>query len=164
MASIHRSLALIAAFALLSDAALAQQATVAFGELRQDTTLPVEVAADQFAINNADGTAVFSGGVTVKQGEMTLTAAEVRVTYTPEGNAISQLVASGGVGITNLADAAKADEALYTIDSGVIVMTGNVRLTQGPSALAGQKLTINLKDGTGIMEGGVTTTFVPGGN
>jgi lipopolysaccharide export system protein LptA len=37
-------------------------------------------------------------------------------------------------------------------------------MTQGPSAMAGQKLTVNLKDGTGVMEGGVTTTFVPGGN
>jgi hypothetical protein len=30
--------------------------------------------------------------------------------------------------------------------------------------MAGQKLTVNLKDGTGLMEGRVTTTFVPGGN
>jgi hypothetical protein len=30
--------------------------------------------------------------------------------------------------------------------------------------MQGQKLTINLKDGTGLMEGRVTTTFVPGGN
>jgi lipopolysaccharide export system protein LptA len=34
-------------------------------------------------------------------------------------------------------------------------------LTQGASTLASQKLTINLKTGTGVMEGGVQTTFVP---
>jgi lipopolysaccharide export system protein LptA len=66
--------------------------------------------------------------------------------------------------ITNLGDAAQSDAAVYSIDSGQIVLTGNVRLTQGPSAMQGQKLTLNLKDGTGIMEGRVTTTFVPGGN
>ena len=70
----------------------------------------------------------------------------------------------GGVIVTNLGDAAEAREAVYTIDSGVIVLSGDVLLTQGPSAMAGQKLTINLKDGTGIMEGRVTTTFQPGGN
>jgi lipopolysaccharide export system protein LptA len=115
-------------------------------------------------VNNADGTAIFSGNVLVTQGEMKLSAAEVLVKYTPDQKAIDQLVASGGVTITNLGDAAEAQEAVYTIDSGVIVLTGNVLLAQGPSAMAGQKLTINLKDGTGIMEGRVTTTFVPGGN
>jgi lipopolysaccharide export system protein LptA len=159
-----KTLALGAALALWAVAAPAQQAKVAFGDLNQDTTLPVEVSADQFTVNNADGTAVFSGNVLVTQGEMKLSAAEVLVKYTPDQKAIDQLVASGGVTITNLGDAAEAQEAVYTIDTGVIVLTGNVLLAQGPSAMAGSKLTINLKDGTGIMEGRVTTTFVPGGD
>lgn len=159
-----KHLAVAALLALGAIPASAQQAKVAFGDLNQDTTLPVEVSADQLAVNNADGTAVFSGNVLVTQGEMKLSAAEVLVKYTPDKKAIDQLVASGGVTITNLGDAAEAQEAVYTIDSGVIVLTGNVLLAQGPSAMAGQKLTINLKDGTGIMEGRVTTTFVPGGN
>jgi lipopolysaccharide export system protein LptA len=161
---IFRTLALGLALVAFASAAPAQQAKVAFGELNQDTTLPVEVSADQLAVNNADGTAVFSGNVLVVQGEMKLAAAEVLVKYAPDQKSIDQLVASGGVTITNLGDAAEAEEAVYTIDSGVIVLTGNVLLAQGPSAMAGQKLTINLKDGTGIMEGRVTTTFVPGGD
>ncbi|WP_135450518.1 MULTISPECIES: lipopolysaccharide transport periplasmic protein LptA [Tabrizicola] len=158
----HLALAAVLAFGTFP--ALAQQAKVAFGELNQDTTLPVEVTADRLAVNNADGTAVFSGNVLVTQGEMKLSAAEVLVKYAPDQKAIDQLVATGGVTITNLGDAAEAQEAVYTIDTGVIVLTGNVLLAQGPSAMTGQKLTINLKDGTGIMEGRVTTTFVPGGN
>lgn len=159
-----RSFALVAALALSSGMALAQQAKIAFGELNQDTTLPVQVQADQLAVNNADGSAVFSGNVVVVQGEMKLAAGEVQVKYGADGKSIDQLLARGGVTISNLGDAAEAQEALYTIASGVIVLSGNVLLTQGPSAMAGQKLTINLKDGTGVMEGRVTTTFVPGGN
>jgi len=159
-----KQLALAASLVLWAPIAAAQQAEVAFGDLSQDTTLPVEVSADQFAVNNADGTAIFSGNVLVTQGEMKLAAAEVLVKYSPDQKAIDQLIASGGVTISNLGDAAEAQDAVYTIDSGVIVLTGNVLLAQGPSAMAGQKLTINLKDGTGIMEGRVTTTFMPGGN
>ena len=48
--------------------------------------------------------------------------------------------------------------------TGVVEMTGDVLMTQGPAAIKGQKLTIDLKTGTGRMEGGVTTTFTPGGN
>jgi lipopolysaccharide export system protein LptA len=157
-----RSLAL--AVGLLASAAAAQEATIAFGALEQDTTLPVEVSADQLAVNNADGSAVFSGNVVVTQGEMTLSAATIQVKYGADRKSIDQLIASGGVVVTNLGDAAEAREAVYTIETGMIVLTGDVLLTQGPSAMAGQKLTINLKDGTGIMEGRVTTTFVPGGN
>jgi lipopolysaccharide export system protein LptA len=142
----------------------AQEARIAFGDLAQDTTLPVEVTAETFTVNNADGTAIFSGGVVVIQGEMKLSAAEVRVQYNADQTAIDQLIATGGVTIINLGDTAEAREAVYSIDSGMIVLTGDVLLTQGPSAMAGQKLTVNLKDGSGLMEGRVTTTFVPGGN
>jgi lipopolysaccharide export system protein LptA len=155
---------LAAGLAALAGAGLAQEAKIAFGDLAQDTSLPVEVTADSFTVNNADGTALFSGNVAVVQGEMTLTAAEVRVDYSPDQTAIDRLLATGGVSITNLADSAVAEEAVYTIETGLIVLTGAVRLAQGASTLQGQKLTINLKDGSGVMEGRVTTTFVPGGN
>ena len=161
MALMHRSLVLAAAFAALGLVAQAQQATIAFGDLEQDTSQPVQVGADQLVVNNADGSAVFTGNVEVTQGEMTLQAGEVRVKYGADQTQIDQLIASGGVSITNLADKASSTEAVYTIASGVIVLTGNVQLAQGPSTMQGQKLTINLKDGTGIMEGRVTTTFVP---
>ncbi|MFZ1340709.1 MAG: LptA/OstA family protein [Paracoccaceae bacterium] len=142
----------------------AQEAKIAFGGLSQDTSLPVEVQADTLSVNNADGTAVFDGNVLVGQGEMRLAAARVTVEYGTDGKSIARLHATGGVTIANLADAAEAREAVYTIDSGQIVLTGDVLLTQGQSALSGQKLTINLKDGTGVMEGRVSTTFIPGGN
>jgi lipopolysaccharide export system protein LptA len=164
MALMLRSLVLAAGIAALGSLALAQQATIAFGDLEQDTSQPVQVGADQLTVNNADGSAVFSGNVEVTQGEMTLKAGEVRVKYGADQTEIDQLIASGGVTITNLADKASSSEAVYTIASGVIVLTGNVQLAQGASTMQGQKLTINLKDGTGIMEGRVTTTFVPGGN
>ena len=164
MALMLRSLVLAAGIAALGSLAQAQQATIAFGDLKQDTSQPVQVGADQLTVNNADGSAVFSGNVEVTQGQMTLKAGEVRVKYGADQTEIDQLIASGGVTITNLADKASSSEAVYTIASGVIVLTGNVQLAQGASTMQGQKLTINLKDGTGIMEGRVTTTFVPGGN
>ena len=159
-----RLILLAAAFGGAVTTSIAQDAKIAFGGLKQDTTLPVKIEADQLSVNNADGTAIFTGNVVVAQGEMRLTAAEVKVEYATDGKSIDQLLATGGVTISNLADAAEAREALYTIDTGIVVMTGDVLLTQGASAIAGQKLTIDLKTGSGTMEGRVSTTFVPGGN
>jgi lipopolysaccharide export system protein LptA len=144
--------------------ALAEGTSVAFGGLRADTTLPVEVKADNLTVNQADGLAVFSGNVLVTQGEMRLTANEIKVEYSADHKAIDKLHASGKVLIVNASDAAEADQAVYTIASGEVVMTGNVLLTQGQAAMAAEKLVINLKTGTGQMQGRVTTTFTPGKN
>ena len=145
-------------------AALAQDAAISFGGLKQDTSLPVEVKADSLAVNQADGSATFTGNVLVGQGEMRLSAGTVRVEYGQGGKSIEKLHATGGVTLASAKDAAEAREAVYTIGSGSVVMTGDVLLTQGASAISGQKLVIDLKAGTGRMEGGVSTIFVPGGN
>lgn len=162
--SIH-SIVLAAALALSSAAALAQAggASVAFGSLKGDPTQPVEVTSDQLNINQTDGTAVFTGNVVVVQGAMRLAAAEVRVFYAPGGKKIDRLNATGGVTLTNGGETAEAREAVYTIVEGSVVMTGDVLLTQGTSALSGSKLTVDLADGTGMMEGRVQTVFVPSG-
>lgn len=145
-------------------AALAQDAAISFGGLKQDTSLPVEVKADSLAVNQADGSATFTGNVLVGQGEMRLSASTVRVEYGQGGKSIEKLHATGSVTLASAKDAAEAREAVYTIASGSVVMTGDVLLTQGASAISGQKLVIDLKAGTGRMEGGVSTIFVPGGN
>ncbi len=146
-------------------AALAQGAEVAFGGIRADTSLPVEVTADQLAVNQTDGTATFSGNVLVAQGEMRLSAAEVRVQYgSADRSRIERLHATGGVTLVSGTDAAEAEEAVYTIESGAVEMTGNVLLTQGASTISGQTLVVDLKTGTGQMAGRVKTVLQPGGN
>lgn len=138
-------------------AANAQGASVAFGDIATDPTIPVEVTADGLDVNQTDGTAVFSGNVLIVQGEMRLSAERVLVVYNQEEGGIKNLVASGGVTLVSGPDAAEADNAEYTIESGVIVMTGNALLTQGPSALSSQNMTINLITGTANMSGRVKT-------
>jgi lipopolysaccharide export system protein LptA len=147
---------------ILSMPAMAQQAQVAFGGLKQDTSLPVEIEADNLVVNNADGSAEFSGNVLVGQGDMRLTAGAIRVEYGTDGRSINRLIASGGVTLANASEAAEAREAIYTIATGEVIMSGDVLLTQGQTALSGQKLIIDLKAGTGRMEGRVQTTFIPG--
>lgn len=140
----------------------AQQAGVKFGGLTQDTSAPVEVTSETLSVDQADGSAIFTGNVLVKQGEMRMTAATIRVEYADGGQGIQRLLASGGVTLVSPTDAAEADEAVYTIGSGNVVMTGNVLMTQGAAAISGNTLTVNLKDGTGTVNGNVKTIFTPG--
>jgi len=146
--------------------AAAQSTSVPFGALTHDTTAPVEVTAESLTVDQADGTAVFSGNVVISQGAMRITAAEVRVTYA-EGNSdgrVERLEATGGVVLLSSAEKAEAREAVYTIDSGVIVLTGTVMLSQGRNSISAGKMTLNLKSGTAVLDGGVRTVLQPRSN
>ncbi|MBI1169854.1 lipopolysaccharide transport periplasmic protein LptA [bacterium] len=154
-----------AAFVLLAlglgTASQAQGTNVAFAGLKTDTTQPVQVTADQLSVNQNDGTALFTGNVVVKQGAMTLQAATVRIEYAKDKKTISHMFADGGVKLASDTDAASAQSADYAPETGDILMTGDVVMTQGAAAMSGQKLTLSLKTGLGTMDGRVTTTFTP---
>jgi lipopolysaccharide export system protein LptA len=152
--------AALAGFALFAPGAVsAQGAQVALGGFTFDETAPVEVTADQLSVSQDDGTAIFSGGVVVGQGELRISAAEVRVVYSEESGDISRLVATGGVTFVTAEEAAEAREADYSLDTGTLVLTGDVLLTQGPNALAAERMVVNLEAGTAVMEGRVRTVF-----
>ena len=168
--TVFSRIAASAALALLviSGTAHAQGASVAFGGLKHDASLPVEITADELTVDQNTGSAVFIGNVVAGQGEMRLSAGRVQVQYATEnGQAtgrIDQLIATGNVTLVNGAEAAEADNAVYAVNGSEIVMTGNVILTQGVNALSGEKLIVDLASGTGRMEGRVRTIFQTGGN
>lgn len=137
---------------------------VAFGAVKADPSLPVEVTSDALAVNQADGSAEFTGSVLIAQGVMRLSADRVLVIYKtdPEGKrAIERLEASGDVLLVSGPDAAEAQKAEYSIDDGTIVMTGNVLLNQNAGTLASQRMVVNLTTGTASMAGRVKTILTP---
>lgn len=146
--------------------ASAQGADVAFGGLRHDASLPVEITADELTVDQASGSAVFAGNVVAGQGSLRLSAGNVRVEYAGgQGDGtgrVDTLRATGGVTLVNGGEAAEASEAVYSVSAGEIVLSGDVLLTQGGNALSGEKLTIDLGTGSGRMEGRVKTIFQTG--
>ena len=150
-------------FALLALPAAAQ--SIAFGGIKGDTRAPVEVTADSLAVDQGNGTAVFSGNVLIGQANMRLQAAKVTVEYgNAEQSKINRLIATGGVTLVSASEAAEAREAVYDVVKGNVVLTGDVLLTQGKNVMAGQKLSVDLATGTGQMDGRVRTILTPGGN
>lgn len=142
----------------------AQGFDIAFGNLEQDTDMPVEITADSLSLNQADGTALFKGNVVIIQGTMRISAPKVIVYYDEETSGISRLEANERVLLVKDSDAAEADKADYNIDSGIVVMTGNVLLTQGNNTMNSNRLTADLNNGTAQLEGRVKTILKSGSN
>jgi lipopolysaccharide export system protein LptA len=152
--------------ALLLGAALPAGAqSVAFGGIKADTSLPVEMSAESLSVNQASGEAVFTGNVIIAQGEMKLQAPEVTVVYAEGGQQkIQSLKATGGVTLVSGPDAAEAAEAVYDVATGVIDLAGDVVLTQGQNVLTGDKMQVSLADGTAQVQGRVRSVLQPAGN
>ncbi|MEO1139483.1 MAG: lipopolysaccharide transport periplasmic protein LptA [Pseudomonadota bacterium] len=140
----------------------AQGAQVAFGNTEQNSSLPVEVTADNLNVNQENGTAIFTGNVLIGQGEMRLSAPRVLVVYKQDQSGIEELQATGGVTLVSGEDAAEARQADYNIDTGLIEMEGDVLLVQGVNALTGDKMFVDTRAGTARVTGRVKTILQPG--
>jgi lipopolysaccharide export system protein LptA len=153
---------------LIAQGALAQGASLAFGEMSIDPDSPIELSADELSVSQPDGAATFTGNVEVAQGDLRIAAQAMRIEYAQgtddDRNRISRLFASGGVTVVTPSEAAEAQEAVYSIADGTVVLTGDVLLTQGPNAISGERLTIDLAGGTGTFEGRVRTVLQGGSN
>ena len=144
---------------MLPVSAMAQGFKVAFGGLAQDPDAPVEVVADTLAVDQTNGSAVFTGNVKITQNVMVLTAPKVTVFYNEDTQGVARLEASGGVTIINERDKAVSETADYDIEAGNIVMVGDVVLTQGLNQVSSNNMTIDLNKGTAEMHGRVKTVL-----
>lgn len=167
----NRANGIIAAIFLIGlgiGSAQAQQTQVAFGGMKHDSSQPVEITSDTLGVDQAKGTALFNGEVLAGQGSMRIRADEILVEYQTDGKTITgevyRMTAKGNVTLTNGAEAAEAQNAIYTIADSKVRMTGDVLLTQGLNAISGEILNINLDDGTAVFEGRVKTIFQPKDN
>ncbi|KII17517.1 LptA/OstA family protein [Phaeobacter sp. S60] len=145
---------------LFSTGLSAQSASIAFGAIKADPSQPVEVTAETLDVNQADGSARFIGDVVIIQGVMRLSANDVLVIYKQDETGktgVERLEATGDVILVNGPDAAEADKAEYTIDSGTVVMTGNVLLSQSTGTLTSNRLVVDLTTGTASLSGRVKT-------
>jgi lipopolysaccharide export system protein LptA len=162
------TLIVIALSLVVGTAASGQGSSVPFGTTPVDSSQPVEVSAEQLSVDQTSGMAVFTGSVVVIQGSLRMSADRMVVHYAEaEGDGqgrISQLDAEGSVTVTNGEEAAEADTATYDVADGIVVMGGDVLLTQGQNALSSETLRIDLSTGRGNFEGRVRTVYDPNAN
>lgn len=158
------SLRVLAYLALLTFATSihAQETNLAFGSAQQDSSAPIEVSANQLEVDQNTRVATFTGDVVIVQGEMKLSAPKVVVVYREDKTGIESLEATGGAILVSAEDAAEAERADYDVETGQIVMVGNVLLTQETNALAADRMTVQIDDGTALMQGRVKTILKSG--
>ena len=124
---------------------------------RHDSNAPIDFSAQTIELQDRANRAVLSGGVTIRQGNMTLTAGRMTVAYTGqviEGSPqVSRLDGSGGVTVDRPGQKAKSQFAVYDLNRRVITMIGGVTLNEGDNTINGGRLSINLDTGRATIDG-----------
>ena len=140
------------------------QTNINLGGITADASAAIEISADNLSVDQDTGTAVFSGNVVIGQGDLRLSAGKVEVVYGGTTGQIARLMATGGTTFVTATEAAEANSADYNIESGSLVLKGDVLLTQGASAISADQMSINLGTGNAELSGRVRTVFQQGGN
>ena len=110
---------------------------------------PLDIEAQKLENDQSSSKAVFTGNVKVTKGDATLGAQVLNVTYAQTGQDrdIQKVQALNDVIITSGGNTATGDKAIYTPESGKILLTGDVVMTKGDNIIKGENLTYDLDTG-----------------
>jgi lipopolysaccharide export system protein LptA len=106
--------------------------------LESDMRKPIDVSSDRMDIDDNSGKSVYRGNVRLRQGTLSLTAGTLTVIQSPGEGKSSKIIAEGRPAILRqIKDGTKeqiegrANRMEYTVNSKLLVMTGNASLRQG---------------------------------
>jgi lipopolysaccharide export system protein LptA len=108
--------------------------------------LPITVKSNEMNADNVGKTAIFSGKVVAKQGDVTIFSDKLVVSYSDKGGEVEKIEASGNVRIIQLNRTGFSDHAVYESSTGRIIMTGSPRVIQGDDRISGKVITYYVDD------------------
>lgn len=114
-------------------------------------------AHDSIEYREREGVAIARGGATVRRDDGVLKAGVLtaRVVADPEGGArVNRIDADRDVVVVTDLETVHADRGRYDVDSGVVTLTGSVRITRGPNQLNGERAEVDLRSGVSRLFGG----------
>lgn len=110
------------------------------------SNLPITVKSNEMTANNKGKTALFSGKVVAKQGDITILSDKLIVNYADKKGEVERIEALGNVRIVQQNRTGFAERAIYDSRIGSIVLTGNPRVVQGGDSISGKVITYYLDD------------------
>ena len=127
--------------------ALALPLSVAFAVDHKDrSNLPITIKSSEMAADNKGKTAIFTGKVVAKQGDVTIYADRLTINYSDKKNDVEKIEADGNVRIIQENRIGTAFHAVYESTQGRITLTGNPKVTQGTDTMSGNIITYFMDD------------------
>ncbi|BCS53465.1 lipopolysaccharide transport periplasmic protein LptA [Geobacter sp. SVR] len=118
------------------------------------SNLQITIKSDELVTDNKGRTAVFTGKVIAKQGDIVIYADKVTINYGTKKEEVERIETEGNVRIIQENRTGMADRANYYSKEGRITLTGNPKLMQGGDTLTGENITYFLDEDRSIVTSG----------
>ncbi len=122
---------------------------------RFDSAAPIDVDAGRLDLTDDSNEALFSGGVVIRQGSLTMNADRVRVTYLKDASGMPQvqrLDALGNVRLRQDAMRATSNSGIYDVNGRLVTLIGNVKMDRDGNRLEGARVVWNLNTRTSSFD------------
>jgi lipopolysaccharide export system protein LptA len=128
---------------------------------------PLKIKSDTLNADNEKKSATFEGKVVARQGDMTLYADRLVITYTASGSDLSKVEAFGNVRIMQGGRQASSAHAVYDPNTARILLDGSPKVVQGDDVITGKVITYFVNEQKSVVTGGpnqrVEAVIHPGG-
>jgi lipopolysaccharide export system protein LptA len=119
------------------------------------SNLPITVKSNNLTADNKGKTAVFTGKVVAKQGDVTIFCDKLTVYYGNTQGEVDKIEADGNVRIVQENRTGLASHAVYESKQGRITLTGgNPKVMQGADTVTGEVITYFIDDERSSVTGG----------
>jgi lipopolysaccharide export system protein LptA len=133
------------------------QAAPAEKPARKDrSNLPITVKSNELTADNKGKTAIFTGKVVAKQGDVTIFSDKLIVNYAESGGEVDKVEAIGNVRIVQANRTGISSQAVYESRDGRITLTGkpDPKVLQGADSVTGRIITYYVDDDKSFVTGG----------
>jgi lipopolysaccharide transport protein LptA len=115
---------------------------------------PVEGRAREMVYDEGAGRIVYTGDVTLTQGDILTKSPKATLSLTPDGRGVDRLVAGEPVEVQQGTRRATGKQAVYTPANETMLLTGDdVQLVDGQRTTRGRSLTFHVGDDTILVDG-----------
>ncbi len=125
--------------------------------VRKDrSSLPITIKSNEMSADNKGKTAIFTGKVVAKQGDITIFSDKLIVNYAEKNGEVDKVEATGNVRIVQQNRTGIASQAVYESRDGLITLTGapNPKVMQGGDSISGKVITYYVDDDRSTVTGG----------
>ncbi len=145
-----------------------RKSTSPMGEKMGKSESPIHITAERMEAKQEERSVLFEGNVHVQQDDLTLTGNRLKVVALPgdKSNAeaspektdkIDYIEVDGNVKVTQKDQLARAERAIFYQREQKIVLHGRPMVMKGQDKIEGNLITIYLKQGRSVVEGGTGT-------
>ena len=123
------------------------------GAHKDRSSLPITIKSNQLSADNKGKTAVFTGKVMARQGDITIYCDRMTINYGDTRDEVDKIEADGNVRIVQENRIGLASHAVYDNKQGYITLTGNPKVMQGADSISGKTIVYYIDEDKSLVSG-----------